>query len=475
MLVLIWLNPFTYGPFATIAQSLVTFLCATLWYLATINRPPNQHLRSITSAWYFAALVSAVIGLVQYFGATQPLAWVISYVEPGQMYGNLRQRNQFATLLNMGLAAWWLWGREWLAQGRVRNVLGWLGVVLLAGANALSGSRTGLLQLLLLCVLAWVWGKDKKVMVVALLSYVLAAVVVPWLAGWGWLSSGILSRTAEQVDCGSRLTLWSNVWALIRALPWAGWGWGELGYAHFVTLFDGPRFCSLLDNAHNLPLHWAVTLGLPIAGLLCAAALWLVWRGRPWREVQSARQVAWAVLAVIGLHSLLEFPLWYAPFQLAVLLCVYMLWVVRTDRDGALALQTLTPRAQKISTLLASGLIVLCLLVGWDYVRVSQIYMPPERRLAMYREDTLAKIQNTIFFKNHVRFAELTTMEVNPENAPQMYALALAMLHFSAEPLVVERLIVSAQFLGKADEVAFYQARAQAAFGPPASAAKPAP
>ena len=28
-----------------------------------------------------------------------------------------------------------------------------------------------------------------------------------------------------------------------------------MDYAHFVTLYPGERFCDILDNAHNLPLH----------------------------------------------------------------------------------------------------------------------------------------------------------------------------------------------------------------------------
>ena len=37
--------------------------------------------------------------------------------------------------------------------------------------------------------------------------------------------------------------------------------------------------------------------------------------------------MAWAVLAVIGLHSLLEYPLWYGPFQIAFGLCLAWLWL----------------------------------------------------------------------------------------------------------------------------------------------------
>ncbi|WP_258305060.1 O-antigen ligase family protein, partial [Escherichia coli] len=68
--------------------------------------------------------------------------------------------------------------------------------------------------------------------------------------------------------CVGRATLWSNVLELIAQRPWAGWGWGELDYAHYIHPFAGERFCVLLDNAHNLPLHLAVELGLPAALLL---------------------------------------------------------------------------------------------------------------------------------------------------------------------------------------------------------------
>ncbi len=68
---------------------------------------------------------------------------------------------------------------------------------------------------------------------------------------------------------------------LIAQKPWLGWGWGELDYAHYMTLFPGVRFCVLLDNAHNLPLHLAVELGVPVAALLCFAVLAWVWKARP--------------------------------------------------------------------------------------------------------------------------------------------------------------------------------------------------
>ncbi|MFD2377685.1 O-antigen ligase family protein [Ottowia pentelensis] len=117
-----------------------------------------------------------------------------------------------------------------------------------------------------------------------MLLYVVAALLLPLLAQWGAVPSGrdMVERLREGDSlCGSRVALWHNVLHLIALKPWTGWGWGELAWAHYVTLFPELRFCYILDNAHNLPLHLAVTLGVPLALVACAALAWLLWRGAP--------------------------------------------------------------------------------------------------------------------------------------------------------------------------------------------------
>jgi hypothetical protein len=211
---------------------------------------------------------------------------------------------------------------------------------LLGVANAASSSRTGLFQLVLL-VLLTLWsaatepGRNRAagappaagVAGVAVLAYVMATFALPLMAGLDPFASGAWARLrAGDAACFSRLTLWSNVLHLIGQKPWLGWGWGELDYAHFITLYPGTRFCDILDNAHNLPLHLAVEFGVPAAVLTCVGALWLVLWAQPWRDANPTRQLAWGVLAVIMLHSMLEYPLWYGPFQMAALLSVWLLW-----------------------------------------------------------------------------------------------------------------------------------------------------
>jgi O-antigen ligase len=207
-----------------------------------------------------------------------------------------------------------------------------LPAALLAAGNALSHSRTGLFELLLILALAGIWGLYRE----RAARWTLAPVVPAYLVAALGPADAVHGRCASRHlhapeprgrrSCSSRMTLWSNVVELIGQKPWFGWGWGRLDYAHYMHLYEGARFCDILDNAHNLPLHLAVELGAPMALILCGAALWATWRSRPWRESDPLRQLAWTVLAVLALHSLLEYPLWYGPFQMALGISLGLLW-----------------------------------------------------------------------------------------------------------------------------------------------------
>jgi O-antigen ligase len=481
LLVLPWVSPFTYGPTTAVAQWLLSLACAAMAGILFSTSSCNgaSKIEVIRNGWLLAAGLSAIMGLLQYLGLAAEFSPWVSYVEAGQAYANLRQRNQMATLLAIGLSAllWWQvqnaanaaavqgTGLPWRAGARLAPGLA---AVLLATADAASGSRTGLLQLLVLLALGLLWKRGRATLVLVLLAYAVAAWVLPRLAGLDPLHSGILGRVGEAAaPCSSRLTLWSNVLHLIAQKPWTGWGWGELGYAHFMTLYSGQRFCEIMGNAHNLPLHLAAELGIPVAVLVCGLTLWLVLRAKPWRERDATRQMAWSVLAVIGAHSLLEYPLWYGPFQLAAVLAVWLLWQTPRDQTGHRTLAaTNRPVAARAgwSIALACTLLLACSYAGWDYWRISQIYLGESQRAASYREDTLEKIRPSRLFAGQVRFAELGITPLSADNAPHLHALALELLHFSPEASVVGKVIESAERLGLAEEAAFYRQRFQAAY-----------
>lgn len=442
-----------------------------------------------------AAVVASGIGLVQYgVGDVGWGPWLHASV-PGQAVGNLRQRNQQGTLLSLGAWAWLWWvlhvrplrstdlgglssdaGSPWRwgARAGVTGIAGAAGIGGVAAALALAwlsvgaaatASRTAALQWGLLLGLVALWrgpgrGTALRWAAVAVVLFAVAAWVLPEVL-WHWQgvrAEALFHRFADgSRACASRRVLWSNMLTLIAQKPWLGWGWGELDYAHYVTLFPGERFCVLLDNAHNLPLHLAVELGLPVALALCGAAVVLCARARPWRETVPARQLAWGALALIGLHSLLEYPLWYGPFQLVALLSVAILaWPRRgeawAERAGWAALGA------------AVAILGVCCLAAWDYHRVGQLYKAAAQRSPAYREDTQAKVSGSVFFSGALDFARLTTAGLTRDNAARMNALARELLHYSPEPRVIELVIESAVMLGQDEEAAFHMKRYRIAY-----------
>jgi len=434
----------------------VIALCA-----AIAAAPPSRQPRAgvIANAWLLAALVSSVLALVQYFGLSPHLGGLVSPTEPGEAFANLRQRNLFATLSSIGLAT-----LLWRVHQGAR--LSWVvpAVVLLAAANAVSASRTGALQIVLLVMLTFWWLRPIRrglaaVCATAVLAYGLAAALLPLALQhlYGVSAANAFGRIVSTDGCGSRAILWDNVLHLIAQKPWLGWGWGELDYAHFATLYPGARFCDILDNAHNLPLHLAVELGVPVAALVCVGFGWWLLRQRPEREADATRQLAWSVIAVILLHSLLEYPLWYGPFQMAFGFSL-----------GLLANRRTVPDARAVTRFgcatVTGGLAVALLYAAWDYHRVSQLYTAPEERSVLYRDRPLPHQGDSWLFRDQLAFAELSTTALTRENAASVHALAMELLHYSPEPRVIDAAAESAVWIGREDQALWLLARRRAAF-----------
>ncbi|WP_167772553.1 PglL family O-oligosaccharyltransferase [Ramlibacter henchirensis] len=502
-----WLNPFAHGPISAAVPWLTSLVVGlALWTLALRSsaRPPwrlawalapiliwawlrqlplqqetvflagglalflvgaaiarDDHVsRGVCSGLLLAALLTALFGLLQYFGLSAPFSPWMNAADAGEAYGNLRQPNQYASLCWLGMAVL-LWGAHRLPRG-VAFAL----AALLAIGSAASVSRTGMLQGLVLTVLSAAWpGPQRRfrlqLCAVAALAYFGATLMLPFAlqAATGALPARTLwGRIGGGESCSSRLVLWSNVLHLIAVKPWAGWGWGELDFAHFMTLYPGERFCDILDNAHSLPLHLAVELGVPAALAICLGGAWWILAQRPWKERDPRKQLAWALLAVILLHSLLEYPLWYGPFQLAT--GAALGWLLASSEPSP----AIAARRFPAAAALIVALFVAAGYAAWDYVRISQIYLQPAQRSARWSADPLGHARRSFLFGKQARFAELVLADLSRENAERMYRLSSELLHYSPEPRVIEWLIESATMTGREQEAVLHLARYKAAF-----------
>lgn len=445
LLVWPWVQPFSSTPLPNVWPWLTSWTCLALALLMW----QRLCVAIVVQSWAVAAVLSSAMGLVQFWGQAEffaPLLHVPAYL--GDAMGNLRQRNQLASLLAMGMLAVLIWRALGLS---IAHSL-WM-LALLAMGMAATASRTGLLQLVFIglwMVLHRSAPKGREALVLTAFMwgmYALGSWFLPALLEQvsGQATDNAMARMGALGGCGSRQALWANVLHLVAEHPLGGWGWDQLRYAHYITEYPSLRFCDMLGNAHNLPLHIAFVWGVPVA-VLASLAVW-VWvvRARPWHHQGAGSQLAWGVFGVLALHSLLEYPLWYGPFQVALLLC---LWLMRGR-----VWQVLQVRAR----VMGLGLVLLGVLafVAYDHAQVRQIYLPAAQRYSVWRDTALQVAQRSWLFRGTAVFAQVTTTPVHAGNARAMLEASLEAMYTSPEPRVIEKLLDSARLLG---EDALYEA-----------------
>ncbi|MEY4016685.1 MAG: hypothetical protein RLZZ189_482 [Pseudomonadota bacterium] len=440
---------------------------ACIWIAMQIGKraanPANGLLHWLFAAWLLAALVSSVLAILQYLNMARELAPWVNQPHIGDAFANLRQRNQFASLTSIGLVALLGMVAEERNISKRYLVTAWSALALLAAGLACSVSRTGAVQWLVVFALAmlWAWKKRKHthraLMYLAIgapLLVILWSLVLPWVALQlnGVMGASLLLRVAGQAQdyapCGGRRVLWTNALQMISQHPWQGWGLGETDFAHYSTDYQSERFCDLLDNAHNLPIHLALEFGIPFALLCCVLAVHWIHKKAKLYALTNVQCIAFAMLLVIGLHSMLEYPLWYGPFQIALGLALG-LWAEQAQSEPVEADPFSGTRQQIFPNLVCGALFLGCLFVAWDYNRVAQIYRQPEMRDATYRDNPMQAASQTWLFKNQVDFARLMNQSIKQENAQETYELAMRVLHYSPEPRVVERAVESLRLLGR--------------------------
>ncbi len=371
-----------------------------------------------------AGVLSALIAILQVFwpdGADGN--FIARSGLPGRAVGNVRQPNHLSTLLLWALMAlvplaqrgqllgWRVPGRVWLVLGGLMT----FGVVLTA-------SRTGVLGVLMLAV----WGLlDKRLPkpIRQALFAVPVAYLLLWLgmAAWSHLTRATFggeARLAEGDLSSSRFGVWSNAWELVLAHPWLGVGMGNFNYAWTLTPFPG-RPVAFFDHTHNLPLQFAVELGLPVASVLLGALLWALWQA--WRrslaqedaQAGTAGRAAAMIVMLAGVHSLLEYPLWYGYFLLPTA------WAFGLALREPHSLAWRFDHAQQEPTkpsgwplwqpVLGMAMVLGALLAAVDYQRVVVIYQPGNSTLSL--EERIARGQSSALFAHHADYAAATTTE----------------------------------------------------------------
>lgn len=454
---------------------LITLSCLGSYILVIFARQRSPFRESqnnlnwaVRWAWIFSAVVSSLFAHIQYAGLGQIFSDFVGTSANRIAYANLFQKNLFASLTCVGLAAIYTLDAS---KKNLSNLLFTISsIVLLTSANVLTSSRTGFVQFFLIGLTGLLVLKrasihsPKQLILASMTLYIILTIIVQYdLAAHHNQNAGLLSRIND-ANAYARLSLWSNIYELVHQKPFLGHGWRSLAYMHYSTDFSGARFMEMLDNAHNLPLHLAVEFGIPVALGFCALVIGLIWKYKPWMETHADRQLAWGILMVIGIHSMVEYPLWYGPFFMTTVIAVGILCA-----DGWRAwLLAQTQAAQRAVVFGVRSFAVLLLagtaFAAFDYHRVSQIYLQPEERSAWYKADPLGAAKKSVLFQSHAKFAELQIMPLTRETAPRVLALSSELVVWSPEPRIIEKLIESAVMMQMDDLAAFHIKRYKAAY-----------
>ncbi|HJV68886.1 PglL family O-oligosaccharyltransferase [Ideonella sp.] len=361
---------------------------------------------------------SMLIALIQVFAPTWADGNFIARSGlPGRAVGNLRQPNHLSSLLMWALVAWVpVVSAGYINRWRIRRAAALALGALMVWAVVLTASRTGVVGVLLLAA----WGMvDRRLARWVRVSLVAAPVVYLafWLLMAGWAHStghtfGGEARLAESDVSSSRWAIWSNTLQLIRENPWTGVGFGEFNFAWTLTPFPD-RPVAFFDHSHNLPLQLWVELGIPLGTLVLGLLLWaLVQAGvRSWKvagDGGAASRAAFVMVLMIGVHSLFEYPLWYAYF----LLPTAWAWGYALRRPS-----TDSPASEEPNNegrgwpLRIAGVLMIAgsLFAVYDYWKVVVIYAPSDDAGPL--AERIERGQGSVFFSHHADYAAATTTE----------------------------------------------------------------
>lgn len=389
------------------------------------------------------AEASALIGVLQHFRWRTPLDTVVVVKVASSVFGNLAQPNHFANYIALGMASLGLLFQRRLLKARY--------VVLLAlpllFVMTLSGSRSSWLYLLMMSGLAWWWARSDasqhpllrySLLLLAGFGVMHLVVQLPFMAGAGSSIDTMQRLLGEDASGGIRLYLWREAGLMFVQSPWLGVGFGQFAWHHFQLLpvLQQPGIQGLYNNAHNLVFQVAAEAGLAgLGALLVPLALWLY--GQRQAPLDASRWWGCAALGVLGIHSLLEYPLWYAYFIVVAALLLGMLDETRyrLELHGV-------GRLSVAATVLL-GLVTLMQLRG-SYLQLEQsLRVRPasaaDRNAAERLHKGLVAVHDGSLLSPYAELFMSSQIVVNDEHLREKLALNARVLHFVPVGVVAYR------------------------------------
>jgi len=357
------------------------------------------------------AVASQVVQLFHLETAVSPFVVVYNIAVDRRPYGNMAQANHLATYIAFALA-----GALYLVQTRRLAVWAWLALsIVLSGGLALTVSRGPWLQVAVMVVagfwMAWLEsrrapGNRRAWLIPAALAVAFVAVNVAVRWANVHFHLGLAESAAERMrDAGQiapRLALWKYGLAMFREHPVLGVGWGEFP-SHQFALVRTLGGVEIANNSHDIFIDLLAKSGLLGLGVLVVALV--TWFVRAVRAPQSSTRVfGLALIGILLMHALVEYPQQYMFFLLPAMFVIGLLDVK--------PLRLLPGRAAfGLLAVLSVGGVLAAVPVLRDYQRAEVLY---------YGSDPAAQYRDapSQLFGAWGDYGVATLLTISPENLP---------------------------------------------------------
>lgn len=283
--------------------------------------------RLVNTLAFFLVVAGIVNGGIVVLQMVTRTGGAIPFMPFLESYGAISQPNHFADFTALAIASLiYLYIKGRFSTAFFTLMLAWFLLML-----AVSGSRSSWLYLIATVILALVMQaksiqQNRNSAATRNLLYVCLA-TLPAFALIHLFTNyvapdGLFNLTTDRIVNGinidtpsARLQIWYDSLRLFWQSPWLGIGAGEINITSFLLL-DTPSamaYKSIFEHAHNLFLHLLTEMG--IGAFLIVLTCLTIWiRKFKWCELNPETWWLITLLAILGTHSMLEYPLWYAYF-----------------------------------------------------------------------------------------------------------------------------------------------------------------
>ncbi len=288
------------------------------------------------------------------------------------IHGLVGQRNRLATLLWLGVLSACHLQRCGILGKRSATVLAlWLGIT-----SVLTGQRMiYLLGIGFIGILFWSNStpRDTRQSMRTAVIGILGAILALWLVGFlaqqfgGVEGASAANRVApELLRSDARISAWRDALTIAGNHPWLGAGAGNFRRAILDAAALAPAGAATypdLEHAHNLMFQWLAEFGIPATIAIMALGLFSILPG--FRALPRATHLMPAgILALIGIHAMLEYPLWFAEFLGPTALAL----------GASLPARRTLAISPKIPVAILSGALVMLSIAFTDYRTIVSIY-----------------------------------------------------------------------------------------------------